>query len=816
MVHRRDATGRPKSPSAKYIICYATSLLHADLHAEDEQSYLEEPPETPAPLFAVRAFKSALFGTPHPVQGATLKNEKKSVPSTAVNAEESFQQRHQPQPIAHHPRVDSELSHEPRSEPSASPAKGILLTPGTAATKRKTVSFGKLGNITAGEIMRNPEELKNKNHTVNEEQAILFSSALRSESKNQNSLTKDLFKAQLEASKKRLSSEADQGKLTTRTLLPVAKNNSFIATTGHEEVKEAAVDTTADTTIDLSQPRSRSGQHWKAEYELYHKNSSREMKKIIKYGQNVKSYALKKDSEATSLGEKLKQELSKLAVMEAKVSKLVTQLAKTPRGGPDGDADQIALMSDLARQTTLAVRYKHRADMYQKAIESNNLVDPRGPIQSETIIGQEDKTLLPKSLPIEKELNEPPSELTSLRTELETFKENVKSTEDKAKMLEAENSTLKRSLARVKEEMNNYENRRLAREQKLKSRETKLQQEMQEYEKKLAETTSNYQNLLRLIEQHSKKPAAEHDLPKQATNDEAALTHVKVGRHEDGLLPREFELPNSGYKNSNPITPKRQRRQENVSPNSRTSHERRVLPAVQDTATASGDDAKNQSARVLRYNHEMMTQMSNMDIWMMGSPGGVGPSISPSKGFAQSSHFDLLRNETNHALQEINQNLVSELPIQTQSSSQHLDGSKYDRASPRKAIEVDSSILPIVSPSVPNMPSAVRRMHEKRLNISSPRPSIVSFTSSPPQKVYSNPTFRPAMALEGRSPLVAGPREQRDSSIVSSSTRTSTMTSAKRLSALPADRAAAAKARLQKRSMEKQKSRDMSRENARA
>ena len=35
---------------------------------DDGATFLDEGPETPAPLFAVRAFKTAIFGTPKAVQ----------------------------------------------------------------------------------------------------------------------------------------------------------------------------------------------------------------------------------------------------------------------------------------------------------------------------------------------------------------------------------------------------------------------------------------------------------------------------------------------------------------------------------------------------------------------------------------------------------------------------------------------------------------------------------------------------------------------------------------------------------------------------
>lgn len=72
-----------------------------------------EEPETPAPVFAARAIKSAIFGTPAPPPGDTTLAERLADFTNMANI--------------------------PQDSPSKPP--GILMTPGTART-RKTVSFG--------------------------------------------------------------------------------------------------------------------------------------------------------------------------------------------------------------------------------------------------------------------------------------------------------------------------------------------------------------------------------------------------------------------------------------------------------------------------------------------------------------------------------------------------------------------------------------------------------------------------------------------------------------------------------------------------
>ncbi|CEF87189.1 hypothetical protein FGSG_05136 [Fusarium graminearum PH-1] len=71
-------------------------------------------PDTPAPVFAARAFKSAIFGTP-----ARPSNQSTRALGKSKNA-----------------RTDQESSRTPQRP------QGILLTPGTGTTRRKRVSFG--------------------------------------------------------------------------------------------------------------------------------------------------------------------------------------------------------------------------------------------------------------------------------------------------------------------------------------------------------------------------------------------------------------------------------------------------------------------------------------------------------------------------------------------------------------------------------------------------------------------------------------------------------------------------------------------------
>ena len=370
-----------------------------------------------------------------------------------------------------------------RLDQFVSPTKSILLTPGTAATRRKTVSFSARKEIRGHvESPDNPVELEGT-HTakVNSE-----SGRAPQPPRKQSALTKTL----IELSTKRSSPPTAAIQLTEST----AQNLSIKLNDGNKISEPQSSEPVVDFTIDLSQPRSRSGQHWKAEYEEYHRNSSREMKKIIQYGQNVKSYAVKKDYEATTLNEKLQNELVKAARMETKVSKLAKQLKTANAQGPQGDSGQARLIGELAQQTAMGVKYQKRAEQYRKAISR----------RSSTFVSNDQSIIMDDSLP--EAAKDPSNSLESLskQTELQNLREAAVAAEKRAAKLEDENIRLKRNLARVKEEMTTYDSRRKAKEERLKKREERHKASKEQYEAELAKLKVEYHMLLQASEIYGK------------------------------------------------------------------------------------------------------------------------------------------------------------------------------------------------------------------------------------------------------------------------------------------------------------------------
>ena len=619
----------------------------------------------------------------------------------------------------------------PKVDSLASPTKGILLTPGTGATRRKTVSFGTLiADAQKKEEKLQPTEVKRDCAPKCRKDSEIPKPSPRIQPRH-SSLTKTL----IQMSRQKLDDQAIS--ITPREERPASESASS------NGAQTENTDQSPDNTVDLSQPRSRSGQHWKTEYEQYHKRSNSEMKKVIMYGQNVKSYAVKKDSEATCLGEKLKKELAKVSAMEKKVSKLAAQLNNAYAHGPEGESEQTRLVSELAQQTALAIRYKQKADRYRRAMQKENHADGSDG-DGDTVQVSEEVFRETHGEADSPEVVAQSAERGTLYAQLETLRVSAKRAEDQAAKLEAENIALKQSLARVKGEMMSYEARRQAREERYKRREAKCKADQKACEAQLAKLTVEHQNLLLAT--------------RQSTNAET-LAHPQPTACSDG------HRNNIGDAKS---------------------------PHKEGSKTNTEPLGQNRVSKPYVSPRKSRLQRSTVDIWTLSSPRDAADNVSPSK-----EPTDLppssVRHDIQRTLKEIDQNLIPEQHAGTKSKPEaHLSQASNDAPKP----PTDAVPQPHPQPQS-EIPSPVHQGP----SISSPNPSAKvnnHLPSNPakrdPSDMMVKPTVRNSIATVGRS-----------ASLLSRvGSRTGTMTSV-RGSALSAERAAAAKARLAARSAEKRR-----------
>ena len=104
-------------------------------------------PETPAPVFAYRAFKNAMLGTPAP---EVDEDKDLTIPIRPLDPSSHKKNDDLKKAVQKLSSGEDRKMEIPKLEPKAqepahaitSPSKSILLTPGTATTRRKTVSFG--------------------------------------------------------------------------------------------------------------------------------------------------------------------------------------------------------------------------------------------------------------------------------------------------------------------------------------------------------------------------------------------------------------------------------------------------------------------------------------------------------------------------------------------------------------------------------------------------------------------------------------------------------------------------------------------------
>ncbi|KGQ02157.1 hypothetical protein PAAG_11112 [Paracoccidioides lutzii Pb01] len=434
-----------------------------------EDSKVQDAPETPAPVFAFRAFKSAFVGTPGP--DATddeltvpIKTLKPAIHRKSIDIHVPPKQE-KPSPIDMQPSLPQP---DELTQPMASPTKSILLTPGTASTRRKTVSFGE--GVVDNERKRSPFESTAYNGNISGQWTCKQHVG---NGRNRSKLTQSLIEArgQKLSNEKKLNENDELFDIVIRKDPTRVKEVFQSGKTEHDEEDEDE----DDSTTNLNEPRSQSGIYWKSEFDSYRARTDREIKKLIEYRSVAKSYAKKKELEMRRLSDKLKRE-------EAKAS-------------------NEAMFKELSKQTALAVQYKRKTDSLRRALKQHGVLDSDGESPGKNS-GSDDVCL--KLLETEKALELANAKLKDAKNnkpDTKKLQDLVESSERKASELQKENKALKQSLARFKEEMANYEDRRQAKEERLKQKEQKLQGRVQEYKNRLHEERQQHQEAERLLKQ---------------------------------------------------------------------------------------------------------------------------------------------------------------------------------------------------------------------------------------------------------------------------------------------------------------------------
>ncbi|KAL4761254.1 uncharacterized protein BDW70DRAFT_135960 [Aspergillus foveolatus] len=441
-----------------------------------DDSKVMEPPETPAPIFALRAFQSALFGTP------------KADDEDNTNVHLKFKEQAHNQQLNKNstlPRPIERNGDSSKTNPGdidlavnamASPTKSILMTPGTVSNRRKTVSFGE--GVIDNERKRDDVSTKPVKTPIPATGIISSQWASSSSEGKRSKLTQALLDSREKSS--RTSEKSSQKPDETRSAKGTANSDAAPAQGNDNE-----------DTINMNEPRSRSGKYWKAEFDSYRSKTALEIRRLIQYRSAAKTYAKKKDEEACRLAAKLKEEELRVEEMERHVTQLAsTMVAENTR------ADKEQLVQDLTKQTALALQYKHKVSLLRKTLEQHGVVgseiDEIAGASEPSVASRETSEALQKSQQALAEANAKIEDMKRQQSDFEKLKGLALSSEQKASDLAKENASLKHTLARFKQEASKYEGRRKEREARLKSRESKLETRIQEYRERLKSASQQH------------------------------------------------------------------------------------------------------------------------------------------------------------------------------------------------------------------------------------------------------------------------------------------------------------------------------------
>jgi Cut12 conserved domain len=282
-------------------------------------------PETPAPVFAARAFKHAIFGTPEtPAEHTFVSgNEDRASASATGGLPGHTTQRRLFQPSERQVQREKELllGNQQTSRP-VSPVKappGILLTPGTANGRRKQVKFGQLVVDNEGKRSKYSRSGLPDNYpgkfpspwtpkiATPAEPKLQESTASRNAPKTVDKKVESKFTEILESTKQ------------SRKALVAGKNPA------------QRPDEDPDLTMDFNLPQSASGHYWKEQYQSYSAQSEAETKRLIAKHKLAKEYARRKDDEAVGLRTQLESERKKRQQREKDLERQVKDMRERLR-----------------------------------------------------------------------------------------------------------------------------------------------------------------------------------------------------------------------------------------------------------------------------------------------------------------------------------------------------------------------------------------------------------------------------------------------------------------------------------------------------
>ena len=217
-------------------------------------------------------------------------------------------------------------------EPASSPTKGILMTPGASAAKKKNVTFGE--------------------HVLDNEEKRPMKSGLHDDCPGK--YPSPFNGAPGEADKVEDVGEKGRGRSKLTEALEQARDeNTKRKAKTERRGKHVRDEEEENVPAGFEDPKSESGKYWKHEYDIYRNNTQREVRKLITKQKAAKSFAKEKDEQCTELADQLRQERKKVESLEAKTSELERQMKELQdklREGREAEMNYLDEIAGLKRQ----------------------------------------------------------------------------------------------------------------------------------------------------------------------------------------------------------------------------------------------------------------------------------------------------------------------------------------------------------------------------------------------------------------------------------------------------------------------------------
>lgn len=384
------------------------------------------------------------------------------------------------------------------------------MTPGTAAARRKTVTFG---TNVEHELKKDsksgiPDDCPGKfpSPWVPKDEEVLPLT-------RRTNLTQTLENARESTKKSAPSKDAndipdpESPSAKNDRLFPIRRLDLCLPFPQKKEVEvrkhgtNKVADAEMDFTVDLNEPRSQSGRHWKREYEKYHEEAQERMGHLIRYKELAKDYAKIKDDEAVELREQLEQEQQNVVNMESYIAKLISAIEDRTKSGDSSMTPE--LTKELARQTALNVQYKAEVEQFRAALEKGGVIQT-SPAERALVDARREVETLKAQL----------AETTSLRSEVKKLKLDLTLSERKMTKAKEENSVMAQQLEQCRADREQFKADLERSEREKRS--------LEEHAKKRSDVLQNLQKDYESLKQLAKKHWSDAEIQLEQRNEQAA------------------------------------------------------------------------------------------------------------------------------------------------------------------------------------------------------------------------------------------------------------------------------------------------------